>query len=161
VASSVSSPGDALTSDQELTTDQRLTSANGQYFLVLQGDGNLVLRQTSTGAALWSSKTNGSGAVRFRLQSDGNLVLRDAAGKAVWCRQTNGSGAVKFTLQDDGNLVLRDATGNPVWSSETAQSSPDTTKPVITLNGSANMYLLQGFSFSDPGATALDDRDGN
>lgn len=74
--------GDTLQTDQELTTNQRLTSDNGSNFLVLQGDGNLVLYVS--GKALWATATNGKGAVRFRLQGDGNLVLRDAAGSAVW-----------------------------------------------------------------------------
>jgi hypothetical protein len=32
---------------------------------------------------------------------------------------------------------------------------------VITLNGSASMSIVQGSTFTDPGATATDDRDGN
>ncbi len=38
---------------------------------------------------------------------------------------------------------------------------PDTTAPVISLNGSANMTVIQGDSFTDPGATAQDDIDGD
>ena len=37
----------------------------------------------------------------------------------------------------------------------------DTTAPVITLNGSATMNLTVGGSFTDPGATATDNVDGN
>ncbi|MCI4429827.1 MAG: DUF5011 domain-containing protein, partial [Burkholderiales bacterium] len=37
----------------------------------------------------------------------------------------------------------------------------DTTPPVITLNGSASMTVTIGSSFSDPGATATDNIDGN
>lgn len=37
----------------------------------------------------------------------------------------------------------------------------DTTAPVITLNGSATMSVAQGATFTDPGATAVDDVDGN
>lgn len=153
--------GDTLLSDQELTIDQRLTSSNGQYFLVLQGDGNLVLRQASTSAALWSTQTNGSGAVRFRLQSDGNLVIRNAAGSSIWSSGTQGKGGVRLVMQTDGNLVLRNASGTSVWSTGTAQITADTTKPVITLNGSASIAINQGGSFTDPGAIATDDRDGN
>ena len=38
---------------------------------------------------------------------------------------------------------------------------PDTTAPVITLNGNATMSVDQYSTFNDPGATALDNRDGN
>jgi len=37
---------------------------------------------------------------------------------------------------------------------------PDTTKPVITLNGENPMELIQGTAYSEAGATATDDRDG-
>lgn len=40
-------------------------------------------------------------------------------------------------------------------------SVADTTAPVITLNGSATMNLTVGGSFTDPGATATDNIDGN
>ncbi len=153
--------GDNLQIDQELTIDQRLTSSNGQYFLAMQGDGNLVLRRASTSEALWSTQTNGSGAVRFRLQGDGNLVMRNAAGSSVWSSGTNGKGGVRLYMQDDGNLVLRNASGASVWSTGTAQVTADTTRPVITLNGSASIVITQGTAFTDPDATATDDRDGN
>jgi lysophospholipase L1-like esterase len=41
-----------------------------------------------------------------------------------------------------------------------ATNVPDTTDPVITLNGEANITILQGSSYKDAGATALDNKDG-
>ncbi len=38
---------------------------------------------------------------------------------------------------------------------------PDTTKPVITLNGKASITLKKGDSYTEAGANATDDRDGN
>ncbi len=49
-------------------------------------------------------------------------------------------------------------------SSTTATSTPasgDTTPPVVTLTGDAAMQLTVGGTFTDPGATALDNVDGN
>lgn len=40
-------------------------------------------------------------------------------------------------------------------------SAPDTVKPVITLNGASPVNVEQGNSYSDAGATASDDVDGN
>ncbi len=40
-------------------------------------------------------------------------------------------------------------------------SGADTTAPVITLNGASTMRVAQGATFTDPGATAVDDVDGN
>ena len=49
-------------------------------------------------------------------------------------------------------------------SGDTATSTPpstDTTPPVVTLAGSAAMELVVGDTFTDPGATATDDIDGD
>lgn len=37
---------------------------------------------------------------------------------------------------------------------------PDTTLPVISLNGSSSVTVIQNETYSDAGATATDDRDG-
>ncbi|GAA5524053.1 hypothetical protein Maes01_00605 [Microbulbifer aestuariivivens] len=153
--------GDTLATGQQLVTNEHLTSSNGEYVLYMQTDGNVVLRDTATRSAIWATGTSGSGAIRLRLQSDGNLVMRDADGKAVWSSRTDGTGADRLTLQDDGDLVLRDSNGNTVWASGTAQQPPDTVKPVITLLGASSIVLSQGDGFTDAGATASDDIDGD
>jgi len=38
---------------------------------------------------------------------------------------------------------------------------PDTTKPVITLNGASSVELIQGTAYTELGATVTDDRDVN
>ena len=43
----------------------------------------------------------------------------------------------------------------------TIPSTPDTTAPVITLNGANPITVIQGNPYNEPGATAVDDRDGN
>ncbi|GAA3956729.1 immunoglobulin-like domain-containing protein [Allohahella marinimesophila] len=151
-----------LTVNQELTLDQYLESDNGIYRLYLQGDGNLVLRDWSTRNSLWSSGSNGKGGVRVRMQPDGNLVMRDRRGRAVWSSSTASSGGVRLVMQGDGNLVMRNSRGASVWSTGTVQAPPtDTIRPVITLNGDATISLNQGGTFTDPGASASDNVDGN
>lgn len=51
-------------------------------------------------------------------------------------------------------------TDDPVWADEFG-SSPiiDVTEPVISLNGAASVTIQQGATYSDTGATALDDID--
>lgn len=112
-----------LTVNQQLASDQYLASSNGKYRFYLQGDGNLVVRNTSTNAALWSSKTNGKGGVKLILQGDGNLVLRKSSGSAVWSSKTNGKGAVRLTMQSDGNAVLYTSSGKAVWATNTSDDS--------------------------------------
>lgn len=77
-------------------------SANNQFMLVLQSDGNLVLYRDSR--ALWATGRRGNYAV---LQPDGNYVLYTSTGKAAWSTHTENKGINhELILQDDGNLVL-------------------------------------------------------
>lgn len=162
-AAAFTNGSDRLQANDYMTTNQYLASTDGRFRFYLQGDGNLVLRVVSTSQALWASATNGQGGVRLNMQGDGNLVLRNSAGSAVWSTKTNGSGGVRLTLQNDANSVIYTNAGNAVWSTGTSQPSTpaDTTKPVITLTGSVSLSLTQGSAFSDPGATASDNVDGN
>lgn len=158
-AAAFTNGSDRLSANDFMSTNQYMASADGRYRFYLQGDGNLVLRVVSTSQALWSSATYGKAGVRLNMQGDGNLVLRNASGSAVWSSGTNGSGGARFVMQNDGNAVIYTSGGGFVWG--TTQASTDTTKPVITLSGSAIMSIVQGSTFTDPGATATDDRDGN
>lgn len=161
-ASQILHAASTLTVNQELSSNQYLASDNNKFRFYLQGDGNLVIREQASGQSLWSSGTNGKGGIRFKLQTDGNLVLRDKRGKSVWSSSTSKSGGTKLAMQTDGNLVLYTSSGKAVWASGTAQAEPaDTTKPVISLNGASSISLSQGAAFSDPGATASDNKDGN
>lgn len=54
-----------------------------------QPDGNLV-KYDDTGAALWSSKTNGNDNATLNLQADGNLVINNIHGEPIWATMTNG-----------------------------------------------------------------------
>lgn len=65
------------------------TAGVGTVRLVAQSDGNLVLRQVSTGRAVWASGSHGPTAYhQLDLQDDGNLVLYRTDGirrvQAVW-----------------------------------------------------------------------------
>jgi len=107
-------PDNSLQQNQELLASQRLTASNGQYTLNMQGDGNLVLKNQSS-QALWSSKTNGTGANRVVLQGDGNLVIYTSSNQAVWASNTNGTGVDRLVLNNDGSLALY-AGNDVVWA---------------------------------------------
>lgn len=155
----IATPSNALQPDTELTANERLSSPNGSHFLVMQGDGNLVL-YTASGRALWATGTNGSGAIRARFQRDGNLVLRNRSGSAIWSSRTAGSGANQLTVVNEGNVLLLTTAGLVVW--QAIESDPrDSTRPVIRLNGASNDLISQGTTYRDPGATATDDVDGD
>jgi hypothetical protein len=105
-----SGPGtDRLTrdGDNRLDPGEHLESSDGAYRLYFQAsDGNLVLRDASTGDAKWATMTNGDGATRLTLQGDGNLVMYTGSGDAVWASNTAGSAATELVLEDDGTLLL-------------------------------------------------------
>lgn len=110
----------SLQTNQQLGLDQFRTSTNAKFRLYLQADGNLVLRNLSTSAAIWNSGTANKGGQRLILQDDGNLVLYSASGTALWASGTNGSAASYLLVQGDGNLVLYTGAGGPVWASNTS-----------------------------------------
>jgi hypothetical protein len=94
---------------------QQLETANRQYRLRLQGDGNLVVYKTGKGA-IWSSATHGKSVSFLALQNDGNLVLYADDGKTLWTTKTNGKSKATLIMQGDGNLVLY-RKGRAIWSS--------------------------------------------
>ncbi|MFC1438450.1 hypothetical protein ABUW04_09300 [Streptacidiphilus sp. N1-10] len=108
-----------LTANQQLTPGQSLASCNGSYSLDLQGDGNLVLYRSGTalwssgtansaasqaimqgdgnlvlrnsaGTSLWSSRTSGNTGAYLAVQNDGNAVIYSATGTALWSTGTAG-----------------------------------------------------------------------
>ena len=104
-----------LSVNGELRTNQYIASENGRYRLYLQGDGNIVLRDQQSGAALWSTGTHGKGGTRLVMQSDGNFVLYSSSGSAVWASGTNGTGASRVVINNDGSLAIYSG-DNAVWA---------------------------------------------
>ena len=94
----------AITPAHGLSAGESVSSCDGRFMLVMQGDENLVLYEN--GSALWQSDTVGSGARSLEMQTDGNLVLYAAHHQAVWSSRTNGNAGATLALQNDGNLVI-------------------------------------------------------
>jgi hypothetical protein len=107
-----------LAVNESLTPNTSLKSANGNYRLTLQSDGNVVLYDSAS-KALWATNTEGKKGVRLVLQTDGNLVLYTSAGSAVWSSKTEGSGATRLLVKDDGNMVLQTSASATVWTTNT------------------------------------------
>ncbi|MBX7099281.1 MAG: hypothetical protein K1X89_16330 [Myxococcaceae bacterium] len=100
-----------------LAAGQAAHSCDGRFTFAMQGDGNLVLYLGST--ALWSSRTNGSGADHAVMQGDGNLVVYTANGTAKWSSGTWGHGGAWLAVQNDGNVVVYAPGGRALWSTGT------------------------------------------
>lgn len=110
---------DTLGSDQRLISNNQdsIVSNNGQFQLVMQRDGNLVLYKS--GSALWASGTDGLDVEFCVMQSDGNLVLYlEGSGRAVWASGTAGNPGSFLVIQDDGNLVIYKP-NHPIWATGT------------------------------------------
>ncbi len=100
--------------DQAIYKGQTLSSDDGRYRLVMQGDGNLVYYRTSDWSARWWTSTHANGGHLAVMQGDGNFVVYDAAWRAVWQTRTNGHPGAFIAAQDDGNLVVYQ-NGQALW----------------------------------------------
>ena len=113
---------DQLLSDESLGPDQGLSSPNGRYTFVYQGDGNLVLYrnyQDRERRALWASNTNGRPVQVCIMQGDGNLVIYGPNNEYVWDTATNGHPGSRLVVQDDGNVGIITPAGIPIWATNT------------------------------------------
>jgi hypothetical protein len=116
-----------LSAGLKLNPGQYLQSSAGQYYAVLQTDGNFVIYLTSpfqAKHAIWTTGTQGSSLQRpfsLFMQGDGNLVMYDQYNRAVWESKTSlkGQAPHRLILQADGNLVIYDANRVATWSSRT------------------------------------------
>lgn len=104
---------DTLAPGQSLSAGQAISSSNGSYKAIMQGDGNFVLYGPS--GALWSSNTyGGQNNRRAVMQTDGNFVIYGPSG-ALWAANTTDIAGVSLVVQNDSNLVLYAPGGIPLW----------------------------------------------
>jgi hypothetical protein len=118
--------GDVIHPNARLYPCDSMTSRNGRLLLKYQGDGNLVLYDTSTTphTPMWSSDTAdnnpGYAALQQPVSIEGNFFVVDSTGYTIaWMNSPHyQTGDLSLVAQNDGNLVLyRD--GSPVWDTAT------------------------------------------
>lgn len=105
---SVLAPGEAL------YPNQSVSSCNGRYSLWMQDDGNVVLYDNTTRAALWHSHTAGKPGEVVVMQDDGNFVLY-GAGTYFWHTGTNGYPGAALRVEEDGNVKIFNG-WTEIWS---------------------------------------------
>ncbi len=109
--------GSTLQVNGTLLKDDYLLSHSGQYQLILQQDGNLVIYDLRDNhKAIWASNTNGQAVNYAVMQADGNFVIYGYP-QGIWASDTVVNRACFITMQDDGNLVIYEITA-PLWSSQ-------------------------------------------
>mmetsp|Transcript_12418 Transcript_12418/g.23831 ORF Transcript_12418/g.23831 Transcript_12418/m.23831 type:complete len:351 (-) Transcript_12418:864-1916(-) len=127
-----------------------MVSQNGQFFLVLRNDGNLVLFKGRDWVyrdedgqwpdnVLFATQTHnkGTGPYSLKMRADNQLLLADSKNKPYWSTfgqlansertvvtkdkvGDKGAPGAYFVLQDDGNAVCYDGLNKVMWSSQTA-----------------------------------------
>jgi cell wall-associated NlpC family hydrolase len=107
-------PGDTLWPGMALHGGQALYSANREYALVMQHDGNLVMYHLTKGV-MWYTATFQAGSWVTQ-QGDGNFVLYNALNRPVWATMTHLHPNSRIVLQNDGNLVVYNQAGAYVWA---------------------------------------------
>ncbi len=117
-------------SNDTLYAGDMITSPSGQFTLIYQDDGNLVLYSAAPGnplgRAVWNSGTSGRGPGRCAMQADGNLVIyatKNTDQNPLWSSGTQGHANTHLYVQDDGNVVIYVGTpehnGRGIWSTNT------------------------------------------
>jgi surface antigen len=118
---SSNSSNSKLLAGERLTAGEQLYSANRQYVLTLQADGNLVL-STQGGRAIWDAHTAGHPGADAEMQSDGNLVVYSSSRQALWSIPTQLHGGGQVVVQNDGNVVAYTPGNQPYWASNSVNS---------------------------------------
>jgi len=115
-----------LISNGNNTMQQGQSLVNHHYKLLIENDGNLVLRDASNSSGstiVWSTGTanQGSGPYSLTLQTNGNLCLFDGTGTSLWCTQTShqGIGPWRAVLQADRNFCIYDSQNSSQWCTNT------------------------------------------
>jgi hypothetical protein len=101
-----------MVENERLYEGSAIDSANGEYRLVYQGDGHLVLYRLWDWLPLWWSGTAGSSVGFVVMQDDGNFVLYDASDSALYASGTHQHPGAWLVLHNNGALIIYDANGS-------------------------------------------------
>ena len=101
-----------LMPNQALYPNQSISSLNGQFTLIYQSDGNLVLYHNGVGA-VWASNSVGTTPGYAVMQGDGNLVVYDGTNRGVWASNTAAHPGASLAVQDAGLVAIVSA-GNAI-----------------------------------------------
>lgn len=129
--------GDRIYADEYLEVGDTLTSPAGQFTLVVQADGNVVIYSRSW-QPQWSTGTRGTDNWLYFDAYEGFEVY-SATDELLWRGGPPYSYMSHAALQDDGNLVMFDAfDGRAVWSRTTGtinRPAPPRPLPAPVLRG--------------------------
>jgi len=104
-----------LCAGTSLTSGQVASSPSGAYQLLMSPTGDFALRNASTSALVWDTKTSQPGSYAVLQATDGHLVVYSSTGQALWAAPNAGGQGAYLAVTDTGNLVEYSATGTTVW----------------------------------------------
>ena len=108
--------GTYLVAGQFLFPGQCITSPRGQYFLLMNTDGNFFIYDWAHAAGTWGPGTQGHPGAYAVFQTYGNLVVYDVNGTPLWDSGTSGTYAERLDLEDDGRIII----WKSAWNSGTS-----------------------------------------
>lgn len=145
-AAAINAPGPVasamLESGEKLTADQEIESANGEFTLRMQQDGNLVFLDDS-GDVVWHAGTAPNPGAVTTMQRDGNLTIVSTDNEPLWHTGTQGSGAT-FHVQNDGNLTVRTPSGTVLWALSDENAHKAQLRTGEALRGGDERHSLDG-----------------
>jgi hypothetical protein len=144
---------DTLKDGQRLNAGEKISSLDGNFYLIMQADNNLVLYDKNN-KPYWATNTVGSNATFATMQSDGNLVLYTQAGQPVWASHTDGHPNAYLIIQNDRNLVIYQNGNNAIWASNTYQAPTNQSSGNFTVAPDGNSLIWNGnIDFPDNGGS--------
>jgi hypothetical protein len=111
-----SGEAETLQPDHFLYGDDYVESENGQFRLVMQLDGNLVLLNSSS-QPIWDTGTNTNDPGWAVMQADGNFVVYNGSNTPIWATGTAGNSGAYLAVLDNGTIMLFNSAGHPLWFS--------------------------------------------
>jgi RHS repeat-associated protein len=108
--------GTYLVAGQILPSGKCIVSPHGQYFLLMNTDGNFFIYDWAHGTGTWGPGTQGHPGAYAIFQTDGNLVVYDVNGTALWNSGTSGTYAERLNMEDDGRIIIYKS----AWNSGTS-----------------------------------------
>jgi hypothetical protein len=151
-----------ISAGAKLTEGQRLVSANKNYYLTIQADGNLCI-YTSKNEFVWCSMLFQGKGSYITMQTDGNLVVYNGQNQPVWNSMTQAFFDPKFgtadwkpvraVLEDDGTIGLYSATNKRAWSSSD-KPAPPIVSPGVGFTGPA---VKKDLKIKLPGSSTASD----
>ncbi|KAG5666765.1 hypothetical protein PVAND_014775 [Polypedilum vanderplanki] len=110
--------GDKLVIDQCLVEDSSIKSANGEFFLIMEKNGNLVIYATNQKVPIWATNTDKTGGKRVCMQADSDFNMYSHSNTLIWSSKTKGLNGTYVKLQNNGKLEMFTKADKKVWETK-------------------------------------------